>query len=92
MLMLQSADLYRVESNTIPGSATEVMRQKYHSLFVNQFNAKDKIAPNKLISNQTTEELAFNENKSDGTLASLSQVLTLQQEEYFSASAKEITI
>jgi hypothetical protein len=68
------------------------MRQKYHSLFVRQFNAKDKIAPIKLCSNETIEEMANHDHKSDGTLETISRLLTLQQEEGFSASAKEITI
>jgi hypothetical protein len=59
---------------------------------VRQFNPQEKIAPIKLSSNETIEEMANHDHNSDETPKNISRLLTLQQEEGFSASAKEITI
>lgn len=70
------------------------MRQQYRSLFVNQFNAEekvDKITKFKLSSVVAINELGKHDDNSDGTPERTSRLITLQQDEGFTGSVKEIT-
>jgi hypothetical protein len=70
------------------------MRQQYRSLFVKQFNAQEKvdmITTFKLSSVVAIDELGKHDDNSDGTPDRMSRLVTLQQDEGFTGSVKEIT-